>query len=126
MYTIYDADITILINAQTGEVAIATMDPPHLRPTLMREHPGTLPLTGPIARLLFRALSGRKFEETPEQASQQRAYEAREALSSLFMDECYGLAMWALNVHGPDIDPDLGLVRLDEQGFPIVEEVERV
>ena len=106
-------DIIIIIEPKTYKVLHVAHDVNALRARLRAAWPGALAIDGDMAKLLFRALTGRNFWDEPEMATTTGAFAARVKLTAVepIKDVLRGgaLARCVLATWGTKIDPGLGV-----------------
>ena len=109
-------NVIILIDLPTMSVVTAAMDIPAQRQPLLAANPGTHPLTGQVAKVLFIALTGREFTAEPETSLRATAMQARRDLLTMFGRDGYDVALGVLGCAGSILRPNLGATLLDQNG----------
>ena len=76
-------------------------------------------LLGPPAATLYAALTGHAYGDPPESAHPLIANHARALIQDLrTISEEWEIAFQCFSTFGPHIQPWLGVIKLDEKGFP--------
>lgn len=108
-------EIIVLVD-KSGNVPLVALDIPHLRADILRDYPDCNPVTGDLAHVLYKVLTGHSFlDEQPSPTPMRNSRNAMRTMFTLVNNPQFSVALRALAAMD-NLRPMLGKTQFDDAG----------